>query len=94
MDVRKSGSKKLPEITNNYGLQIDLSMFLGRKEKATGPWMIAYPQEEESSTTAAAPTGIPRFKAYVTPERRRIVAQVRRKVPKNRDFFAVQDSAV
>ena len=26
------------------------------------------------------------------PERRRIVAQVRREVPKNLDFFAVQDS--
>jgi len=46
-DVRKSGTKKLPEITNNYGLQIDLSMFLGCKEKATGPWMIAYPQVED-----------------------------------------------
>ncbi|SHL10413.1 hypothetical protein SAMN05444159_5000 [Bradyrhizobium lablabi] len=34
-------------ITNSYGLQIDLSMFLGRNEQATGPWMIAYPQVEE-----------------------------------------------
>jgi hypothetical protein len=47
MDVRESGTKKLAGITNNYGLQIDLSMFLGRKEKATGSWMIAYPQVEQ-----------------------------------------------
>jgi hypothetical protein len=46
MDVRESGTKKLAGITNNNGLQIDLSMFLGRREKATGSWMIAYPQEE------------------------------------------------
>jgi hypothetical protein len=47
MDVRESGTKKLAGITNNNGLQIDLSMFLGRNEQATGSWMIAYPQLEE-----------------------------------------------
>jgi hypothetical protein len=44
MDVRESGTNKLAGITNNYGLQIDLSMFLGRSEQATGSWMIAYPK--------------------------------------------------
>ena len=43
MDVRESEAKKLAGITNNNGLQIDLSMFLGRKGKATGSWMIADP---------------------------------------------------
>ena len=64
-------------------------MFLGRKEKAMGSWMIADPL---SRRTPAAPTGTRRFNAYVVPERRRIVAQVRREVLKNRDFFAVRDS--
>ena len=40
----------------------------------------------------AAPLGVRRFNSYFAPERRRIVAQVRREVPKNQDFFAVQDS--
>jgi len=38
----------------------------------------------------AAPTDIRRFNTYLTSERRRIVAQVRREAPKNRDFLAVQ----
>jgi hypothetical protein len=67
----------------------DLSMFPGRKEKATGSWMIADPLRMNPGSPH---TGIRRFNAYVVPERRRIVAQVRRKVPKNRDFFAVRDS--
>jgi hypothetical protein len=66
-----------------------LSMFLGRKELATGSWMIADPLVE---SPAAPTTGIRRFNAYLLSERRRIVAQVRREVLKNRDFFAVQDS--
>jgi hypothetical protein len=37
MDVRESDTKRLAGITNNNGLQIDLSMFLGRKGQATGP---------------------------------------------------------
>jgi hypothetical protein len=67
-----------------------LSMFLGRKEKAKGSWMIADPLVE---LPAAPTTGIRRFNAYLQSERRRIVAQVRREVLKNRDFFAVRDSA-
>jgi hypothetical protein len=47
---------------------------------------------DPSGKTPAAPTGTRRFNAYLQPERRRIVAQVRREVLKNRDFFAVQDS--
>ena len=38
------------------------------------------------------PTGTRRFNTYLVSERRRIVAQVRREVPKNRDFIAVRDS--
>jgi hypothetical protein len=38
------------------------------------------------------PTGSQRFNPYLSSERRRIVAQVRRKGPKNQDFLAVQDS--
>lgn len=64
-------------------------MFPGRKERRRVPLEIADPLVDE---TPAAPTGTRRFNAYVAPERRRIVAQVRRKAPKNRDFFAVQDS--
>ena len=41
----------------------------------------------------AAPLGVRRFNTYFASERRRIVAQVRRKLLKNRDFFAVRDSA-
>jgi hypothetical protein len=63
-------------------------MFPGRKEKATGSWMVADPLEN-----AGSPPGTRRFKTYLQSERRRIVAQVRRKVPKNSDFFAVRVSA-
>jgi len=42
--------------------------------------------------SAGSPLGARRFDAYLQSERRRIVAQVRRKVPKNRDFIAVRDS--
>src|SRR5258706_6991267 len=61
--------------------------FLGSKEQAMGSWMIAGPQIDKSP---AAPTGIRRFNTYLMSERRRIVAQVRREVPKDRDFLAVQ----
>jgi len=44
------------------------------------------------TTSPAAPTGTPTIQYLCMPERRRIVAQVRREVPKNRDFFAVRDS--
>src|SRR5713101_7711170 len=88
MGVRESKAKRQAGITNNNGVQIS-RCFLGRKEKATGSWMIADPL---SRGMPAAPTGIRRFNTYVTSERRRIVAQVRREVPKHRDFFAVRDS--
>ena len=38
----------------------------------------------------AAPTDVRRFNTYLTSERRRIVAQVRREAPKNLDFLAVR----
>jgi hypothetical protein len=47
---------------------------------------------DPSDKTPATPTDIRRFNAYLQPERRRIVAQVRREVLKNRGFFAAQDS--
>jgi hypothetical protein len=64
-------------------------MFPGIRKRRWVPSELADPSVEE---TPAAPTGTRRFNAYVAPERRRIVAQVRRKVPKYRDFFVVQDS--
>ena len=64
-------------------------MFPGRRNGATGSCKIADPRTDE---TPATPTGIRRFNAYVQSERRRIVAQVRRKVLKNRGFFAARDS--
>ena len=42
MHVRESKAKRQAGITNNNGCA-DLSMFLGRKEKATGSWKIADP---------------------------------------------------
>ena len=42
IDVRESKAKRLAEITNN-NVAANLSMFLGRKEKATGSWKIADP---------------------------------------------------
>jgi hypothetical protein len=84
MDVRESGPKRLAGITNNNGLQIDLSMFLGRRELATGPWMIANPLVDKPRQPPLASE----IQCIDMSERRRIVAQVRRKVPKNRDFFA------
>ena len=64
-------------------------MFPGIRKRRRVPLEIADPSVEE---TPAAPTGTRRFNAHIAPERRRIVAQVRRKVPKYRDFFAVEDS--
>jgi hypothetical protein len=77
-----------PEITNANGVQISSMLFV-RKEQAMGSWMIADPP---SIGMPAAPTGNPAIQYLTMPERRRIVAQVRREVPKNLDFFAVQDS--
>ena len=64
-------------------------MFPGIRERRWVPLEIADPSVEQ---TPAAPTGTRRFNVYVVPERRRIVAQVRRKVPKNRGFWAAEDS--
>ena len=41
---------------------------------------------------ARGPHWHPAIQSLCMPERRRIVAQVRRKVPKNQGFFAVRDS--
>ena len=63
-------------------------MFVDGKEKATNSWMIADPLVFERRQ----PPRHRRFNALVMPERRRIVAQVRRKVLKNRGFWAFEDS--
>ena len=63
-------------------------MFVGREKKAMKSWMIADPLV----LNRRQPPRHQRFNALVMPERRRIVAQVRRKVLKNRDFLAVRDS--
>jgi hypothetical protein len=88
MNVRQSEAKRQAWITSKQWCA-DLSMFPGRKEKATGSFEIAIPLK---TNPRLAPTGTRRFNAYVMPERRRIVAQVRREAPKNRGFFAAQDS--
>jgi hypothetical protein len=64
------------------------SLLLVHKEEAMGSWMIADPQY----WNAGSPHWHPTIQHLCMPERRRIVAQVRRKAPKNRDFFAVRDS--
>jgi hypothetical protein len=85
MDVREEKTKRLARITNANGLQIS-SMLPVHKEEAMASWMIADPQY----WNAGSPHWHPTIQHQCMPERRRIVAQVRRKVPKNRDFFAVQ----
>jgi hypothetical protein len=66
MDVRESDTKRLAGITNNNGLQIDLSMFLGRKGQATGPWMIADPLvDEPRQPPLASGDSIPIFRQNV-----------------------------
>ena len=57
--------------------------------KAMGSWMIADPSDWNADSPHWQPGDS--ILSY-TSERRRIVAQVRREVPKNRDFFAVRDS--
>ena len=63
-------------------------MFPGRREKGDGLGA-ADPLVDEGRQPPLAPGD---SLLTLVPERRRIVAQVRRKVPKNRDFFAVRDS--
>jgi hypothetical protein len=65
-------------------------MFLGRKEKAMNSWKVADPS---SRSPPAAPLASDDSMLTSPSGRRRIVAQVRRKVPKSRDFIAVGDSA-
>ena len=64
-------------------------MFPGRKGKATGWLEVAAPRVVKSRQLPLASDD---SVLTLVSERRRIVAQVRREVPKNRDFFAVQDS--
>jgi hypothetical protein len=62
-------------------------MLLGNREKATGSSRIADPQLDECRQPPLASDD---SLLMYAPERRRIVAQVRREVPKNRGFFASQ----
>jgi len=66
-------------------------MFLGRKDRATGSPEIADPPKVDQSRQPPN-AGTRRFKSYIASERRRIVAQVRRKVLKDRDDLEGQDS--
>ena len=88
MDVRAIGGQKAGRDHEQTTLcrSLDVSR---PKGKGDGFTEIADPQVDEPP---AAPTDTRRFNAYVMPERRRIVAQVRRKVPRYRDFLAVLDS--
>jgi hypothetical protein len=85
--VRESKAKRLAGITNVHDLKISRCSL--QRGKGDG-FHRRSPIPEVMS--AGSPPGTRRFSAYVQSERRRIVAQVRREVPKNRDFFAVRDS--
>jgi hypothetical protein len=64
-------------------------MLLGYRNAATGSSLIADPQiifEMPAAPKLASGDSMPMY----TSERRRIVAQVRREVPKNYGFFAAQ----
>ena len=65
-------------------------MSLGCLEKAIGTLRSPVPSlgEPRQPPLASGDSAL-----IYMPERRRIVAQVRRKLPQNRDFFASQDSA-
>ncbi len=100
MDVREAKAKALikkqrlgPEShTTMMRRSLDVSRPQG---KAKGSLRSPSPRDrqvDQSRSSPAAPTGTRRFNPYILPERRRIVAQVRRKVPKNQDFSAFQDS--
>src|ERR1700761_807738 len=58
----------------------------------TGRSVASSASRSEGRLSTETPTGTRRFNPYIPSERRRIVAQVRRKVLKNRDLLAVQDS--
>jgi hypothetical protein len=82
-DIRESEANRLAGITNNQGCA-DLSMFLGRKGKTTGSFLIADPSEVERRQPPL-PSGDSVL--ILMPERRRIVAQVRRKALKKWSFL-------
>jgi hypothetical protein len=86
--VRVSKANRLAGGSNNNGVQVS-RCFQAAGTGRQVHWKIANSSTDE---TPATPTGIRRFNAYVPSERRRIVAQVRRKLLKNRDFFAARDS--
>jgi hypothetical protein len=66
---------------------VNLSMLLGRVELATGSSEIASPLVENRQQPPMAPGD----SLLILPsERRRIVAQVRRKVPKNRGLLLMR----
>jgi len=97
MDVRGAKAKALikkprlgPESRRQWCA--GLSMFPGRREWRRVHGRSPSPSRSEVDRRRQTPTGSRRFNPYIPSERRRIVAQVRRKVPKNQDFFAVQDS--
>ena len=88
MDVRESKAKEQAGITNNNGVQISRCFQAVRKRRRVhlrSPIPRVIERRQPPLVTR-------RFNAYVVPERRRIVAQVRREVLKNRDFLAVRDS--
>jgi hypothetical protein len=89
MDARESKGHQAGRITNNNGVQISRCLLAARKRRRIS---LAIANPLRVAEAPAAPTGIRRFNTYLVSERRRIVAQVRREVLKNRDFFAVQDS--
>ena len=88
VDVREDRAKRPAEITNADGLQIS-SMPLVRKEKAMGSWMIA---SSPQYWNPGSPHWYPAIQYPSMPERRGIVAQVRRLALKNRGLRAVQES--
>jgi len=86
MSVNQCQQADLNHETN--GVQIS-SRLLVRKGKAMGSDDRRSPQHWNADSPHWQPGDS--ILSY-TSERRRIVAQVRREVPKNRDFFAVGDS--
>jgi hypothetical protein len=85
-----SGPQIVIRAVRNHGITmlLDLSMFHGHREQTIDHVRPPVPTKR----MPAAPTGIRRFKLNYTSERRRIVAQVRRKARKNNGFFAPQNN--
>jgi len=87
--VRESEAKGMAAIANDYAVLVSrcLSAVWKRRrvhwDRLSPDWM-----------NPDSPHWHPAIQClFYMPERRRIVAQVRRKLPQNRDFFASQDSA-